>query len=95
VLNHAKRLESSVESAIQLHFAAVAHQTNHTVRNLTILTAVFAPLTLLTGFYGMNVPLPWQQHPQAFVWILTGMALSALLVLGSLGLLRFWRARRV
>ncbi len=93
VLNHAKRLESSVESAIQLHFAAVAHQTNHTVRNLTILTAVFAPLTLLTGFYGMNVPLPWQASPQAYEWILLAMALSAGIVLGCIFTSRFFRGR--
>jgi magnesium transporter len=91
VLNHAKRLESSVESAIQLHFAAVAHQTNHTVRNLTILTGVFAPLSLLTGFYGMNVPLPWQQHPQAVWWIVVGMVISAVSVLGSIFVSRFFR----
>jgi magnesium transporter len=84
VLNHAKRLETSVESAIQLHFAAVAHQTNRTVRNLTILTVVFAPLTLLTGFYGMNVPLPWQGDSRTYEWILLAMALLAGIVLGSL-----------
>jgi magnesium transporter len=93
VLNHAKRLESSVESAIQLHFAAVAHQTNHTVRNLTILTGVFAPLTLLTGFYGMNVPIPWQTSPQAYEWILLGMAVLAGVVLGFILTTRFYRAR--
>jgi Mg2+ and Co2+ transporter CorA len=94
VLNHAKRLEASVESAIQLHFAAVAHQTNHTVRNLTILTAVFAPLTLLTGFYGMNVPLPWQTSPQAYEWIMLAMALSAGAVLGCIFTTRFLRKRQ-
>jgi Mg2+ and Co2+ transporter CorA len=94
VLNHAKRLEASVESAIQLHFAAVAHQTNHTVRNLTILTAVFAPLTLLTGFYGMNVPLPWQSSPQAYEWIMLAMALSAGAVLGCIFTTRFLRKRQ-
>jgi magnesium transporter len=89
VLNHAKRLESSVESAIQLHFAAVAHQTNRTVRNLTILTGVFAPLSLMTGFYGMNIALPWQNNPQAVWWIMLGMLLSAILVLGSIVVSRF------
>jgi magnesium transporter len=89
VLNHAKRLESSVESAIQLHFAAVAHQTNRTVRNLTILTGVFAPLSLMTGFYGMNIALPWQNNPKAVWWIMLGMLLSAILVLGSIVVSRF------
>lgn len=84
VLSHAKRLESSIESTVQLHFAAVAHQTNRTVRNLTILTGVFAPLSLITGFYGMNVALPWQHNPYAIWWIMLGMLISSILVLGSL-----------
>ena len=88
VLNHARRLESSVESAIQLHFAAMSHQTNGMVTRLTLMTAVFAPLTLLTGFYGMNVPLPWQTAPSAVWWIVAAMVLLTLLTLASVWWLR-------
>ena len=47
VLNHARRLESSVESAVQLHFSATAYRTNQVMRTLTAITAVFLPLTLI------------------------------------------------
>lgn len=94
VLNHARRLENSVESAIQLHFAAVSHTTNKIVSNLTVLTAIFAPLTLLTGFYGMNVPLPWQEHKTAFMWILSAMCGLAVMMLLTVGGVRLWRNRR-
>ena len=90
VLNHARRLESSVESAIQLHFAAMSHQTNRMVGALTLMTAVFAPLTLLTGFYGMNVPLPWQAEREAVFWIMAGMGA---LVVGTLAAV-FWLRRK-
>ena len=90
VLNHARRLESSVESAIQLHFAAMSHQTNRMVTNLTLMTAVFAPLTLLTGFYGMNVPLPSQTAATAVWWIGGAMVL---LTVGTIGLV-IWMRRR-
>ena len=91
VLNHARRLELSVESAIQLHFASVSHQTNRTVTNLTLMTAVFAPLTLLTGFYGMNVPIPWQEHSNNVWWILAAMLL---LEIGTLLVVLWLRRRR-
>ncbi len=42
------------QAAIDLHFSAVANQTNENMRILAIITAIFAPLTLLTGIYGMN-----------------------------------------
>lgn len=37
-------------------------QTNQIVSALTIYTVVIGLMTLLTGFYGMNVMLPGQEH---------------------------------
>lgn len=54
VLNHARRLEASLESAVQIHFAAMSHRTSEIMRTLTIITALFMPLTLITGIFGMN-----------------------------------------
>ncbi|OTG67533.1 magnesium transporter CorA family protein [Acinetobacter silvestris] len=64
------RLGSAIQSAIDLHFSAVANQTNENMRILAILTAVFAPLTLLTGVYGMNFEfIPGLKNPIGF-WIM-------------------------
>jgi Mg2+ and Co2+ transporter CorA len=74
VLNHARRMESSVENAVQLHFSATAHRTNEIMRILTVVTVLFMPLTLITGIFGMNVDqMPLVHHPEAFWWIMTGM----------------------
>ena len=54
IQKHTLRLRSAIQSAIDLHFSAIANQTNENMRILAIITAVFAPLTLLTGIYGMN-----------------------------------------
>lgn len=54
VHNHASRLQASVETAVQLHFSVISNSTNRVVQQLTIITAVFAPLTLITGIFGMN-----------------------------------------
>ena len=39
-----RRLESSIESAVQMHFSAVGQRTNDIMRTLTVLTAIFLPL---------------------------------------------------
>lgn len=90
VLHHAARLQDSIESAIQLHFSATAHRTNQIVRMLTIITAIFAPLTLITGIFGMNFTyIPGLDHPHGF-WITI-----ATMVAVAVGLLIFFRRRRV
>ena len=54
VLAHVRRLEHSAETAVQMHFSALGHRTNDIMRTLTVLTAIFLPLNLITGFFGMN-----------------------------------------
>ncbi|WP_454723464.1 MULTISPECIES: magnesium transporter CorA family protein [Cupriavidus] len=82
VLAHARRLEDSIESAVQIHFSAVAHRTNRTMRTLTLITALFMPLTLITGVFGMNFErMPWLREPQGFWWSL-GLMGAVVVVLG-------------
>ncbi len=89
VLNHARRLESSIESAVQIHFSAVAHRTNEIMRTLTVITALFMPLTLITGIFGMNfIEMPLLKNNAGF-WLTMG---SMLLVV--VGMLVFFQRRR-
>lgn len=81
VLSHARRLEQSVESAVQLHFSATAHRTNEIIRTLTTITAIFMPLTLITGIFGMNFDaIPGLHSPFGF-WLTMGAMLSIVLVM--------------
>jgi magnesium transporter len=86
---HARRLESSVESAVQLHFAATAHRTNQIMRTLTVLTAVFMPLNLITGIFGMNFDFIPGLHSATAFWITMG--LMALLAIALVGWFRYKR----
>ncbi|MEW6703964.1 MAG: magnesium transporter CorA family protein [Pseudomonadota bacterium] len=89
VLAHVRRLESSIESAVQIHFSAQGQRTNDIMRTLTVLTAIFLPLNLITGIFGMNFDaLPLIHHQTGF-WIAAG---GMLLVGVGLGLF-FWRKR--
>lgn len=81
IQKHTLRLRSAIQAAIDLHFSAIANQTNENMRILAIITAVFAPLTLLTGIYGMNfVMIPGLDSPYAF-WVMLGTMLITTLLL--------------
>ena len=106
VLNHSRRLENGIETAVQLHFSANAHRTNQIVRTLTVITAIFAPLTLITGIFGMNFEhMPLVTHREGFWETLSGMAALAFVLLAYFSVkrvlsdrpFRWWRAwqRRV
>jgi Mg2+ and Co2+ transporter CorA len=89
VLTHVRRLESMAENAVQMHFSAQSHRTNEIMRTLTVLTAIFLPLNLVTGFFGMNFEgLPLIHSARGF-WII----FSVMLVLGIGVSWFFWRKR--
>ena len=80
VVHHVRRMEQSAEAAVQMHFSAQSHRTNDIMRTLTALTAVFLPLNLITGFFGMNFEfLPIIHSPTGFWWT---FGLMVLLVIG-------------
>ncbi len=89
VLNHARRLESSIESAVQIHFAAMAHRTSEIMRTLTVITALFMPLTLITGIFGMNFEVMPLLKDRAGFWITMGAMVVMVVVL-----LFFFRRKR-
>ncbi len=82
VLGHVRRLESSAESAMQMHFSLQGSRTNDIMRTLTVLTAVFLPLNLITGFFGMNFDVLPLIHAGAGVWV--AIAMMAMVVIGLL-----------
>jgi Mg2+ and Co2+ transporter CorA len=47
--------------------------TNNTLLWLTVFSGIMLPLTLITGMFGMNVPVPLTNDPHAFWYIIIGM----------------------
>jgi Mg2+ and Co2+ transporter CorA len=89
VLSHVRRLEQSSEAAVQMHFSAQSQRTNDIMRTLTVLTAIFLPLNLITGIFGMNFDALPLVHNATGFWV----AFGAILLLGiGLGVF-FWRKR--
>jgi magnesium transporter len=89
VLVHVRRLESSAENAVQMHFSAQSNRTNDIMRTLTVLTAIFLPLNLVTGFFGMNFEgLPLIHSAKGFWW-----TFGFMLIVGCTLSWYFWRKR--
>jgi len=89
VVHHVGRLEQSAETAVQMHFNAQGNRTNDIMRTLTVLTAIFLPLNLVTGFFGMNFEnFPVLHSDHGLLMTELFMALVAV----CLALL-FWRKR--
>ncbi|MDN3918669.1 magnesium transporter CorA family protein [Roseateles violae] len=89
VLSHVRRHEASAESAVQMHFSALSHRTNSIMRTLTVLTAIFLPLNLITGIFGMNFETLPLIHRATGFWIAVGLMAAIGLALGAF----FWRKR--
>jgi Mg2+ and Co2+ transporter CorA len=87
VVHHVRRLEQSAETVVQIHFSAQSNRTNDIMRTLTALTAIFLPLNLITGFFGMNFEfMPVIHHANGFWWTVSLMGLIIVVVVAV-----FWR----
>jgi Mg2+ and Co2+ transporter CorA len=87
VVHQVRRMEEGAESVVQIHFSAQSNRTNNIMRTLTALTAIFLPLNLITGVFGMNfASMPLLRDPTGF-WLALGAMVSVAIGLG----LVFWR----
>ena len=69
VLNHARTIEHQAEASVQLYFAATSHRTTEIMRLLTLITAIFMPLTLISGIFGMNFDVMPGLHKTYGFWL--------------------------
>ena len=77
-----------VEALEDTNESVIAHRQNDVLRILTVFSVVLLPLTLITGFFGMNVHFPGYESSAAFWAVLGGMIV--LLV----AMVAFFRAKR-
>ncbi|MEJ7137574.1 magnesium transporter CorA family protein [Amphibiibacter pelophylacis] len=89
VARHVQRLEANAETTLQMHFSAQGNRTNDIMRTLTVLTAIFLPLNLLAGIFGMNFhTMPLLDWVGGFWFTLGSMIALAAAMAGW-----FWRKR--
>jgi len=86
LVDHLERIADSVEyqrdlisGALETYYSLVSARTNDTMRVLTVISTIMLPLTFITGFFGMNVPLPFAESP-----------LSTVIIFGGLVYISYW-----
>jgi magnesium transporter len=75
-----KTMLTRIESLNNMYMSMNSMKTNETMKALTIIMALLLPLTVITGFYGMNVALPFQNSPHAYIGIIIAMLMSSLIM---------------
>jgi magnesium transporter len=84
-LENYKEVSEALEATNE---SVITHRLNDLIRLLTVLSAIILPLTLVTGFYGMNVDaLPLAHHG---AW----SVLFTVLVMALIGAALIWFFRR-
>lgn len=80
--------EELVEGLAKAFDSLQANRTNEIMKVLTFFSTILLPLTFITGLYGMNVGLPFQEDPNSFF-----IVLIAMVVIVAIMILYFKRKR--
>lgn len=81
--------QDRISSLLDANLAMASNQLNGVMKVLTIIATLFMPLTVLTGMWGMNVPLPHLPGGEQvqFWWVAT------IMIMLSIGMLAYFRRR--
>jgi magnesium transporter len=80
--------QDRVTGLLDAHLSSQSNRLNQVMKVLTVMSTIFMPLTVLTGLYGMNVPIPHLPGPpEAQFWWIMGMI--AVTVVGMLAAFRW------
>lgn len=69
-----------IDGLAKTYDSLLANKTNEIMKVLTLISTILLPLTFISGLYGMNVALPFGDHPYAF-W---GIVAFSIFVVGSM-----------
>jgi magnesium transporter len=76
-------LQDRVTGLLDAYLSLQSNRLNQVMKVLTVIATIFMPLTVVTGLYGMNVPLPAYPGapPTQFWWIVVMMLTLSLAML--------------
>jgi magnesium transporter len=94
IYDHLVRTSDLVETyrdlltgSLDIYLSAVANRTNEVMKVLTVYGTVALPLVIITGFFGMNLKLPWMGSPYGAIYAI------ALMILSTLGVLYYFKRK--
>ena len=81
-------LQSYIESVRDAYQAQIDIEQNQIMKFFTVVTTIFTPLTLITGWYGMNFIMPEYEWSRGYSYV-AGLSLAVVL-----GLMLLFRRKR-
>lgn len=88
VVDSVEMLNESLTSALDIHLTANGNRLNETMRLLTVMSAIFIPLTFIAGVYGMNFV-----HMPELSWRYGYLAVWIAMLTVAAGLFAYFRRR--
>ena len=92
ILDHLTKARDIIEDDAEMIIALAdttdtlsSYRINEVMRTLTIISVIMLPMTLVTGIFGMNVPLPFQKSASSLFGIL------GIMLVISCGMLAYFR----
>jgi len=73
--------------SLDIYLSAVANRTNEVMKVLTVYGTVALPLVVITGFFGMNLKLPWMESPYGAIYA------CGLMVFSMIGVLYYFKRK--
>jgi magnesium transporter len=66
--------QDRITGIFEVNLSSVSHRLNQVMKLLTVMSTIFLPLTVLTGMWGMNIPLPhFPGGPEVQFWWVSGI----------------------
>lgn len=89
ILNSLDQMTTSSSHLIDLIFNTIGALQNETMKQLTVVTIFFLPMTFITGYFGMNLTDLSLDHGDGYFWSITGpvVVVVMLFLMGQ----KWWR----
>jgi len=88
IYDHLVRAVDLVESqrdlltgSLDIYLSVIANRTNEVMKVLTVWGTLALPLVVITGFFGMNLALPWMHDPRGAEFAVALMVASSVMIL--------------
>lgn len=93
ILDTVNTYRELVNSSTDTYYSILSGRTSEIITVLTIISVIMMPLTVITGFFGMNVTLPGGGHTEG-PWYSVYLILGFMLLL-SAGMLRYFKRKNL